>query len=175
MLLERQAVGVFNDPKMNDRISSLLGEIGAALFSTAQWGGRAYKLPGPGGNRGKPKLLAFLSVTNAGDAVSVSFKLPPARAAQVVEERRWIAPHSFRTLAPSGWVSATVSNRRRIGPLRRLLEESRSLHPVHPPLVTVERRGAAASTNTVARRIDRVMGKMKAEGWSPPADDGFEA
>ena len=30
------------------------------------------------------------------------------------------------------------------------------------------------ATSAAARRIERVMGEMKSEGWSPPADDEFD-
>ena len=182
---------------MNDRISRLLGEVNTILvalpgvFSAAQWGGRAYKLPGPGGGRKRPKLLAFVNPARDGRAVHVSFKLPPPRAAEVIERHAWIEPHSFRTMAPSGWVDAAVSNRRQLRPLARLLQESRSLHPLlesaggedgseaagasdsgdREPETTITR----AATDLVARRIDRVMKQAKAEGWSPPADDAFES
>jgi hypothetical protein len=178
---------------MNDRVSRLLGEINtiaAALpgvFSAAQWGGRAYKLPGPGGRRNRPKLLAFVSPARDGRAVGVSFKLPPQRAADVIERHAWIEPHSFRTMAPSGWVSAAVSNKRQLKPLARLLEESRSLYPPPEPPESEQAattRGVGggqtettvtrAATDLVARRIDRVMKEAKAEGWSPPAPDDFD-
>ena len=43
---------------MSTRLARHMGEIGSLLndlpnvFSTPQWGGRAYKLPGPNGRRG---------------------------------------------------------------------------------------------------------------------------
>jgi hypothetical protein len=170
---------------MQDRVSRLLGEvntIAAALpgvFSTAQWGGRAYKLPGPGGDRRRPKLVAFVSPTKDGRAVGVSFKLPPQRAADVIERHAWIEPHSFRTMAPTGWVSAAVSNRRQLKPLARLLDESRSLYPAQELQDSgggqTETAITRAATDLIARRIDRVMKEAKAEGWSPPVDGDFDS
>jgi hypothetical protein len=166
---------------MNERISRLLGEINTILaslpgvFSTAQWGGRAYKLPGPGGGRHRPRLLAFVNPVKDGLAVGVSFKLPPPRAADVIQRHAWIEPHSFRTMAPSGWVSAAVSSKRQLGPLARLLEESRALYPeARAEREETETTITRAATDLVARRIDRVMKEARAEGWSPPADDDFD-
>jgi hypothetical protein len=68
------------------------------VFSTPQWGGRAYKVPR--GGSGKPKLLAHVTPADGDDGVTVSFKLQPPEAATQVERHVWIAPHSFRTLAP---------------------------------------------------------------------------
>lgn len=172
---------------MSDRANNLLREIGAFLgglpevFSAAQWGGRAFKLPGPGGNVRKPKLLAFVSSETDEDWVGVSFKLPPDRAAWAVEKYAWLEPHSFRTLAPSGWVHAEVTTRRQIGPLKRLLAESRALYPQgeEPPVVETTRGGGvggAGGSSATARRIDQVMAEAIKEGWSPPPaeDDGFD-
>jgi len=164
---------------MNQPAANLLKEIGRLLgamedvFSAAQWGGRAYKLPGPGGNRHRPKLLAFVVATRGGEAISVGFKLERDRAAAVVAQHRWIEPHSFRTLAASGWIEAVVSSKRNLGPLARLLEESRQLYPFpssSSPEITV-RRGAGGAA---ARRIDHVMNEIRAEGWRPPPDDEFD-
>lgn len=168
---------------MSDRISNLLNEISEAaaalpgVFSAAQWGGRAFKLPGPGGDRRKPKLVAFVSVAKDRTAVSVSFKLKPERAAGAVSRFSWVEPHGFRTLAPSGWVNAQVTNKRQLGPLTRMLNESRSLYPQaeEPPVVETTRGGGGGSgTSTTARHIDRVMQDAKREGWTPPSDDDFE-
>jgi hypothetical protein len=73
---------------MNRKITEIQDLIAAALnalpgvFSTVQWGGRAYKV-GPR----KPKafkLLAHVYLTRDEDAVCVDFKLPKQRAASVV-------------------------------------------------------------------------------------------
>lgn len=166
---------------MNDRVSRMLGEVNTILaalpgvFSTAQWGGRAYKLPGPNGSRSRPRLLAFVSPSRDGRAVGVSFKLPPARAADIIERHDWVAPHSFRTMAPSGWVSAAISAKRQLKTLAKLLAESRTLYPVTAGGAgQTETTDKPAAANGVARRIDRVMQEAKAEGWVPPADDGFD-
>jgi hypothetical protein len=169
---------------MADRTPALLAEIAAALnrlpgvFSTAQWGGRAYKLPGPGGNRSKPKLVAHVAPTRDGEAVSVSFKLPPERAADVIEKHEWIEPHEFRTLAPAGWVNARISTKRQLRPLGDLLAESRALHPETPdadePDVEIRTTVRSTGASAAARRIDRVMENAKKDGWTPPPDDGFD-
>ena len=99
------------------------GEL-AGVFSTPQWGGRAYKLPGPNGNRKRPKLLAHVVTTRDGKAITVQFKLAAQRAADVVEQYEWITPHSFRTLAPSGWISARLTTKRQTTTVLRLLRES---------------------------------------------------
>jgi hypothetical protein len=166
---------------MSDRVSRLLGEVNTILaalpgvFSSAQWGGRAYKLPGPNGTRSRPKLLAFVSPSQDGRAVGVSFKLPPPRAADIIERHDWVAPHSFRTMAPSGWVSAAISTKRHLKPLARLLAESRMLYPVTTDDAgEIETTVKPAAAGGVARRIDRIMQEAKAQGWAPPADDGFD-
>jgi len=166
---------------MHDRVSRLLGEVNTILaalpgvFSAAQWGGRAYKLPGPNGARNRPKLLAFVSPSRDGRTVGVSFKLPPARAAEIIDRHDWIDPHSFRTMAPSGWVSAAISTKRQLRPLARLLEESRRLHPsATDDAGATETTVNRAAASIVTRRIDRVMREAKAEGWAPRADDAFD-
>ncbi len=148
-------------------VSSILNELGG-VFSTPQWGGRAYKLPGRGGSRTKPKLLAFVATSREADAVTVMFKLEKARAAAVVERYRWIEPHSFRTLAPAGWVTARLTTRRQVATLAKLLPESRSLYGAAEP-----EPGRSRNADPVVGRIDRVMRAARAEGWSPPADDDF--
>lgn len=160
--------------RINDiqaRVSSILNALGG-VFSTPQWGGRAYKLPGPGGSRSKPRLLAHVTTSREGDAVTVSFKLEKARAVEVVERYGWIEPHSFRTLAPAGWVTARVSTRRQVMTLAKLLSESRALYGAAEPEPDPE-PGRSGTADPVVGRIDRVMQAARAEGWSPPADDDF--
>ncbi len=165
---------------MSDRTRNLLNEIGKSLnrlpgvFSTAQWGGRAYKLPNEKNDRRKAKLLAFVLLSKDDRAVSVSFKLEPTIAADAVDRYGWVEPHSFRTLAPSGWISATISTKRQLKPLALLLKESRSLYPLEKemPSTPVPSDGKAGS-NPVARRIDRVMAEFEREGWSPSEDADF--
>ena len=162
---------------MDDRIAAIFAELNDALlalpgvFSTAQWGGRAYKLPRGGSASAKPKLLAFMLLADEGEAVSVSFKLPPERAAALVERHAWLAPHSFRTLAPSGWVSATITNKRTAGPLLHLVTESRSLYPTEiiEPISTPAKTGS----DPVARHIDVVMREAVESGWTPPGSEAF--
>jgi hypothetical protein len=167
-------------------VNRLLEEIGKALgalpgvFSTVQWGGRAYKLPGPGGNRNKPKLLAHVWMTKAGDAVGVDFKLAKERAVEVVDQHDWIRPHSFRTLAPSGWVSAKIRTAKQAASLKRLLGESRSLYgktaePDPVPARDDPGAGASPGASPIARKIDAVMRQAAAEGWKPRGMDDFDA
>ena len=166
---------------MNDRARQMLGELNGILaalpdvFSTAQWGGRAYKLPGRGGSRTRPKLLAFVAPTKDGEAVGVSFKLGPDRAAEVIARHEWIAHHSFPSMASSGWVSAAVSMKRQLRTLSTLLAQSRALYPASADDADESRATAGpGGSGLVARRIDRVMKEARAEGWSPPADDAFD-
>jgi hypothetical protein len=168
---------------MSERVSGLLEEIGAAaralpdVFSTAQWGGRAYKVPGPGGNVRRPKLVAFVATTKEGDAVGVSFKLPPDRATETIDRYAWIEPHAFGTLGRTGWVSARVSQKRQLGVIGRLLKETRGLYPVQEGKVEEEAEAGAPAARRPGRpasaeavRIDRVMGEARAAGWVPPAE-----
>jgi hypothetical protein len=168
---------------MAPRSGQLLGEIGSSLgelpdvFSTAQWGGRAYKVPGPGGSRNRPKLLAFVCLTRDEKAVSVSFKLPKDRAAAAVDRHAWIEPHDFGSLARSGWVAARLTTRRQWQSLRPLIQASRQLYPRTEPEPETEaesrrpaRQGSDSSRSHEARRIDRVMREAADAGWSPGED-----
>jgi hypothetical protein len=145
------------------------------VFSTPQWGGRAYKVarPDAAGTRGrsdpKGKIVAFMALDEAGKAVQVSFKIPPADAQDACERFDWIQPHSFRTLAPSGWVTATVGFKRQVGTLSRLLAKSYALHGYRAaePSDTATARPA---TDADAGHIDRVMDKVRDDGWSPQSD-----
>ncbi len=164
---------------MNKRVQVILRDLSSRLnslpgvFSTPQWGGRAYKVPGPNGNPKKPKLVAFVAINKARDAIGVQFKLTRPRAEQVIDDLDWISPHSFRTLAPAGWVSAKVTGKRQLNVLTKLLAESRALYP------TIEKAQASpkernAGSDAVSRRIDQVMGVMQAEGWRPRGYDDFD-
>lgn len=166
---------------MSKRIAEIQESISAALnklpdvFSTVQWGGRAYKLPGPGGNRKKPKLLAHTWLNDEGDAVGISFKLDRKRAAEVVDQfRGWIAPHSFRTLAPSGWVTAEVRTKSQCTAAIKLLTESRALYadseaPPSSPAPPARPGKPKPEIHAIDRRIDLILREKKAAGWSPDA------
>ncbi len=164
---------------MNKRVQTILSDLGRRLnslpgvFSTPQWGGRAYKVPGPNGNPKKPKLVAFVAMNKAGDAIGVQFKLTRSRAEQVIDDHDWIKPHSFRTLAPAGWISAKVTGKRQFTVLAKLLAESRALYPTVPKTQADPKKRSAGS-DAVSRRIDQVMGEMQAEGWRPRGDDNFD-
>jgi hypothetical protein len=160
------------------QVNELLGQIGKVLnglpdvFSTAQWGGRAYKLPGPNGSLKRPKLLAFVDVAKSGDAVSVVFKLPPDAAQEAIGRFDWIGPFKFGALEKTGWIDATVSDGRQVRTLKRLLKVCHAMFP-RAERPSGDRSRAAddssAAANPVVRRIDRVMTQARAEGWTPPA------
>ena len=164
---------------MNKRVQAILNDLSRRLnslpdvFSTPQWGGRAYKVPGPNGNAKKPKLVAFVAMNKGGDAIGVQFKLTRPRAEQVIDDHDWISPHSFRTLAPAGWVSAKVTGKRQLTVLAKLLAESRALYPTVPKM-QADPMERSAGSDAVSRRIDQVMGEMQAEGWRPRGDDDFD-
>ncbi len=154
------------------KVATILEDLGSTLnalpgvFSTPQWGGRAYKLPGRGGRRDKPRLVAFVAPTGDGRAVTVSFKLEPRRAADSIEAHGWIEPHSFRTLAPSGWVTAIVSTKRQAALLRPLLGESHAL--LAPPEKSPGDFSAAEKSPGGFSHLDSVMAEARSRGWSPP-------
>ena len=153
---------------MTARTSGLLSDLAAVLnslpgvFSTPQWGGRVYKVM----VGAKAKLVAHVSRTESGE-VTVSFKLLPAQAKSL--KHRWIEPHSFRTLRPSGWLTATVRTKRQIETLKPLLEDSRRLHD----RAETQPKGGGRThvkRNANAVRIDQVMGELAEDGWSPQSD-----
>ena len=164
---------------MNKRVQAILNDLSRRLnslpgvFSTPQWGGRAYKVPGPNGNAKKPKLVAFVAMNKGGDAIGVQFKLTRPRAEQVIDDHDWISPHSFRTLAPAGWVSAELTGKRQLNVLAKLLAESRALYPT-VEMTQADPKERSTGSDAVSRRIDQVMGEMQAEGWRPRGDDDFD-
>src|SRR6185295_20087643 len=95
-------------------------------------------------------------VNKAGDAVGVDFKLERKRAREVVDQFDWIEPHSFRTLAPSGWISAEVRTKAQCKVMAKLLAECRAQFPIERPGETPARRGKP-DMDPVARRIDAVL------------------
>jgi hypothetical protein len=160
-------------------LPGLLKAIGSDLadlpdvYSTAQWGGRAWKVPGPGGSKAKPKLLAHVTPTRDERAISVTFKLPRDRAAAAADAHAWIEPSSFGKLGRSGWLAATLTTKRQWKTLRPLLAESREQYPrTEPARAEPARRGRVGSDD--ARRVDRVMKELGESGWSPGDDDGFD-
>ncbi len=157
---------------LREQLSAILNAL-PGIFSTPQWGGRAYKIPAKAGSRSKPKLLAFVSLPDSQDAVQVSFKLAPDRAGAMVQRHQWIAPHPFRTLAPAGWVTARVSTKRRLTTLANLLKESCLLYGSVEGAAAVPTRSLPVDgrSDPIARHIDRVMRELRSEGWSPPQLD----
>ena len=166
---------------MNKRIGAILEDLAVTLsglsgvFSTPQWGGRAYKLPGTNGNLKKPKLLAHVGITKDQLSIYVAFKLSQQRSIEVVEKYDWIEPHSFRTLAPAGWVTASITNKRQLATMKKLLSESRDLYPfVEVEAKTVKKRASKAKGDDTSKQIERIMSELAAEGWQPMDDDGFD-
>jgi len=148
-----------------------VGEIVSGLpgvFSTAQWGGRAYKLPGVRGDRKKPRLLAHVTFERDRGAVHVEFKLPKDRADALVSKYDWVNRHSFATLARSGWVAAEVTSARQLGMLGRWLAESRALHPDSAD----REQGAKDEAEGISPkvRIQRIIARAAETGWRPAID-----
>ncbi len=156
-------------------LDTLAGVLNAmpGVFSTPQWGGRAYKVAKPDAPRvkGEPKgkILAFLAPDRTGKATLVSFKLPPADAERACEQYDWVEPHSFRTLAPSGWVTATVTTKRQVGTLARFLKQSHAMQGVSGSK-PAGASGTSRMADADAGHIDRVMGKVRDDGWEPQSD-----
>ncbi len=160
---------------MTTRFARLMGEIGSLLndlpdvFSTPQWGGRAYKLPGLNGSLKKPKLLAFVVMTRDKEAVSVVFKLPKSLSDEIMQRFDWIEAFSFGNWKNAGWIDARLTDGRQLRTLKRLLKECRGLFPDQKNQPETQTGVASpASSDSVARRIDRVVKKAIADGWSLP-------
>ena len=171
-------------------VEAILESLAAALnampdvFSTPQWGGRAYKLPGPG-SRGtkKPVLLTHVSIPKERDSVRLGFRLDVPHAKTVVKQHKFIKPSTFGTLGKCGWLETALKTNAQCRIVIGLLKESRALHPVSDAAaVKVEskparnsKRGAVASgeDDGVAKRLDAVLRRKREEGWSPQ-DDGFD-
>lgn len=163
---------------IQQRISESLNAL-PGVFSTVQWGGRAYKA----GTPKKFKLLAHVYLTRDEDALCVDFKLTKQRAAAVVDDHDWITPHSFRTLAGAGWVSAEVRMKSQVKVVEGLLRESRALYPVEeasktPPGAGAgarrRKRGPDAEAEIVVRRLSAIVAAKRAEGWRPAQADDFD-
>jgi hypothetical protein len=162
-------------PKSKRLLEAVANALGAlpGVYSTPQWGGRAYKLPGPRNDRRKPRLLAHVCVTRDATAVSVEFKLPKDRAVKAARSLGWISPHPYATLAQSGWVSAHVTSARQMVRLRSLLAESRALHP--PTEIFDPGSRLIDAGSSPESRIHRVMTEAATSGWMPPEKaEGFE-
>ena len=164
---------------MNARIRQIQETVSAALnklpdvFSTVQWGGRAYKVQLPGHGKRNFKLLAHLWVSDEEDAVGIAFKLDRKRAQDIVEQFDWIEPHSFRTLAPAGWVSARIQTKSQCAAVIRLLRESREQYPKTSD--GLMRSGKPRhEVDTMSRRIEVVVLEKMRAGWSPNQDDDFD-
>jgi len=152
---------------IQEELAAILNTL-AGVFSTPQWGGRAYKVPRPSA-AGKARMLAFMAITGDADAVQVSFKIPLPDAEAAVEQHDWIAPHSFRTLAPAGWLTATVSTKRHVRALGTLLRRSHAMYRVDTG-DTGETRCPTPSASGGMGHIDRIMDKARSEGWTPRSD-----
>ena len=168
---------------MNKAISQIQEALSKALntmpgvFSTVQWGGRAYKLPGPG-TRGKKKavLLTHVCLNKAGDAVCLGFRLEKRRAKAVIKQYEWVKVNSFGSLGKSGWVEMAITTKAQCKVTTALLRESRALHAMPeetPKERTRSRRGKRtkdAERNVVARRLESVLRNKREEGWRPDRD-----
>ena len=139
------------------------------VFSTVQWGGRAYKV----GTPKKFKLLSHVCLSKDEDAVDLGFKLERSRAAKIVDEHEWITRHSFRTLASSGWLEARVTTKAQVKVIARLLAESRAMHPVEKETRPARSRKRQADGEIVMRRVSEVVAAKRAEGWRPAQADDF--
>ena len=169
---------------MNKRVQAILRDLSRrpdslpGVFSTPQRGGRAYQVPEPNGNPKKPKLVAFVAMNKARDAIGVQFKLTRPRAEQVIYDHDWISPHSFRTLAPAGWVRAKVTGKRQLTVLTKLLTESRALYPTVQETQAAPRGHGRASAGVLRRGAGAgerrgapggsEAGEMKSPTPSPP-------
>ena len=168
---------------MNRTIAEIQKSLAKALnampgvFSTVQWGGRAYKLPGPG-SRGmkKPALLTHVCLNKAEDAVCLGFRLEKTRGRAVMRQHSWIKPNSFGSLKNTGWVETEIRTKAECKVIIALLRESRSLHPIPETALPAEkpktaRRGKRAADaeddSGNARRIDAVLRRKRDEGWRP--------
>jgi hypothetical protein len=164
---------------VNRKIAQLQETIAAALnampgvFSTVQWGGRAYKV----GTPKKFKLLTHICLVVDERAVGLGFKLKKDRAAKVVDEFDWITPHSFRTLASSGWLEARVWTKSQAKVIVELLNESRELYPAvesQEKPARNRRRSSSAEGEIVVQRLDAVIAAKRSEGWRPAQADEFD-
>ena len=79
-------------------------------------------------------------------------------------------------MAPAGWVSATVTNKRHVAVLKKLLAESHELYPAIEveAKANTKKRKKAAENDGISFQIDKVMGALAAEGLRPMDDDGFD-
>jgi hypothetical protein len=176
---------------MKPRIAEIQQSLSKALnampgvFSNVQWGGRAYKLPGPG-SRGmkKPVLLTHVCMSKTGDAVCLGFRLERSRAKAIVRKHHWIKPHSFRTLSKTGWLETQVRTKTQYKVIVELLRESRRLYamPEAPTQMRSPRRmpwaqnamsRAGDQRDPITRRLDSVLSQRRAEGWHPADADAF--
>lgn len=151
-----------------ESIAEIFAEI-PDVFSTPQWGGRVYKIPGPNGNRKKPKMIAHVVLTKDKDAVEVGFKLSVPAAAAACEKYAWIEPSTFGSFGKNGWVGATLTQKRQVRSLKPLLIASRDLHPKQPVIDDAPPKKRSQG-GTAARRVDQVMDEAAAEGWAPSND-----
>ena len=173
---------------MNRTIAEIQKSLAKALnampgvFSTVQWGGRAYKLPGPG-SRGmkKPVLLTHVCLNKAEDAVCLGFRLEKPRARAVTRQHPWIKPNSFGTLKNTGWVETEIRTKADCKVIIALLRESRTLHPIPEPAKATKAKASRsrgrkpdAVDDADARRIDSVLQRKRAEGWRPAQRDAFD-
>jgi hypothetical protein len=174
-----------HDKKISEIQESLSRALNAmpGVFSTVQWAGRAYKLPGPG-SRGtkKPLLLTHVCLNKAEDAVCLGFRLEKSRARAIVRKHTWIKPHSFRTLSKTGWLETQVRTKAQSKVIIELLRESRTLHPMPEKDAGKQttkparhrKRAPHDETDPITRRFDAVLRQKREDGWRPVQSDAFD-
>lgn len=161
---------------MSKKITEIQGIVSRALnelpqvFSTVQWGGRAYKV----GSARKFKLLAHTWISRQGDALHIDLKLQKKRAADVVKRFAWINRHSFRTLGSSGWITCEIRTKTQAKAVIPLLSESHAMYPINSEEKQMRSRERDSEVEIVVRTMDAVLSRKKAEGWRPIHDDGFD-
>ncbi len=131
------------------------------VWSSPQWGGRAYKI----GPQRKPKLFAFVYEDKG--RCMVEFKLPPEAAGQAVQRYRWVVRHPWSNLRRSGWVQVTFQRSAQLGPLGKLLTQTRQLFASTSTPV----RDKPRARDPVAARIESVMRQARQRGLRPQDGD----
>ena len=159
--------------------SKLLNELNEYLlafkqvFSSIQWGGKAYKLPDIKGNKSKPKLFVFTQIDEKNNALIADFKLPLEVAANAVEKHAHLTPSPFSNWAKTGWVSARFTTTRQLTSTKPLFKISYDNLPkpsISPSSKPTPQSASPSSTSPVAQKIDTIMQSFTL----PSQDDAFD-